>query len=362
MKDVFQLQSEISGEVAKALQVVLDMGDRAQATNAGAAPVNVDAYNLLLEGKYFDATDSEEGTRKAVTLYQQAIDHDPKFAMAWARLGHAYMAQANAGWLPIKQTNEKARAALQHALQLDPASAYAHLQYSRLHVEYDWDWNAGRIEAQRACDLDPSNLEARAQMIYITDQLWGRFDRAIALERQILARNPLESGELFSLGVLLEFSGQLDEAIVMLRRSLEFNPNNATAPTYLAYALLYQGKAEEALTVLNTSHDDGWAAAGYPVVYWALGRRAESDAALERLIREFGDGASGNVPDMYAYRGQIDEAFQWLDRAYHQRDINLLYIRFNPLLSNLRGDARYQAFLHKMKLDGYGLPPADSPP
>jgi tetratricopeptide (TPR) repeat protein len=172
----------------------------------------------------------------------------------------------------------------------------------------------------------------------------------------------LESGELGYLGRLLEFSGQLDEAVAMLRRSLEFNANNASAPTYLAYALLYQGKAEEALAVLKTSHDEGWAATGYPVVYWALGRRAESDAALARLIRNWGDGASGNVPDMYAYRGQIDEAFQWLDHAYERRDVNLLYIRYNPLLNNLRGDPRYQAFLHKMKLEGDGPPTTDSSP
>ncbi len=157
---------------------------------------------------------------------------------------------------------------------------------------------------------------------------------------------------------MLEFSGQLDESVIILRPTLEFNQNQASAPTYLAYALLYQGKPEEALSVLKSSHDEGWAAAGYPVVYWALGRRTESDEALARLMGIWGAGASGNVPDMYAYRGQIDEAFQWLNRAYEQRDVNLLYIRYNPLLKNLRGDPRYLPFLRKMKLDGDGLPPA----
>ena len=356
--DIFHLQSEIAGEVAKALQVTLVAGDRAHLATVNAAPANVDAYNLLLEGNYFAATETEDGARKAAHLYQQAIDRDPRFALVWARLAAVYKWQADSGWLPIKETNEKARAALQQALRIDPALAYAHLELASLHEQYDWDWNAARVEVERAIALDPSDLDARAQLISITDVLWGRFDQAIALQRRILARNPLDSGKLGYLGRLLEFSGQLDEAVTTFRRTLELNPNHASAPTYLAYALLYQGKAEEALAVLKLSHDEGWAAAGYPVVYWALGRRAESDAALTRLIRNWSAGASGNVPDMYAYRGQIDEAFQWFDRAYEQRDVNLLYIRYNPLLKNLRGDPRYHTFLRKMKLEGDGLPPA----
>jgi len=129
------------------------------------------------------------------------------------------------------------------------------------------------------------------------------------------------------------------------------SPTFAGAYTDLAKPLLYPGRLDDALAATQKEADESWKLATLPLVYWALGRRGESDATLQQFESKYADVGAYNIAEIYAYRGQTDAAFSWLERAYRQRDSGMSAVRGDPLLQNLRKDPRFMAVLAKMKLD-----------
>jgi tetratricopeptide (TPR) repeat protein len=143
--------------------------------------------------------------------------------------------------------------------------------------------------------------------------------------------------------------GQTAEAEASLRRALEVQPGYVWAPYYLGIALLLRGDLDAALAAVRRDAPLAQAA-GLPIVYWALGRKAEAEAALRKLIAERANDAAYEIAEVYAYRSDRDEAFKWLERAYAQKDGGLHLIKGDPLLTNLEPDPRFKAFLKKMNL------------
>ena len=289
---------------------------------------------------------------KAIERYKQAIKLDPNYALAWANLGNAYHSLGFFGSesISIAENATKARDAVDQALRIDPNLPRAHQVRAGILIEFDWDWQSAEAEYRRAIELDPDS-QSLADSLASIGWMFGRIDDTIAADRRSLERNPLSASSHLNLGFTLFTAGRLEEAASAFRRVSELSPSHAGAKAFLAATLLFQGKKSEALTVVEQEPDEARRFCVSPIVYWDLGRRAESDAALSHLEKTHALGFAYNIAQMYAYRGEVDAAFAWMERAFRQRDAAMAGIKVDPMLRNLHADPRYQELLVRMKLD-----------
>jgi len=246
----------------------------------------------------------------------------------------------------------KARAAAQRSLQLDPNLVMGHFVLAMLHMLNDRDWPAAQAEIDRMREIDADNAKQLPFAAAALAATFGRLDEAIEIHQRMLESNPLDT---YALQVLVSnyFDANRDEkAIEMAHRVIELNPNFPGCQGCLSLVLVLLGRSQEALSVLAREPQPVVKLAIEPIVYWAAGRHAQSDAALAALKKRFGGKLGYSVACAYAARGDLDAAFAWLDRAYEQRDWDLLEVKTDRLLINLHKDPRFQAFLVKLKLDG----------
>jgi serine/threonine protein kinase/TolB-like protein len=346
MSDIFKVQDEIAGTVAQALKVTL----RADGPGAGTNPSNTDAYNLLLQANFFAALTTQDDTKKAIALYKRAIALDPKFALAWARLSLAYLQQSMSGWVPIREGNARAKQAVVQALTHDPNLAYAHYIRGVTYELIDWDWQAAQAEFARAEQLSPGNPIWKTVRTELAAWLTGQFDESIDAHRQRVETNPVDPVGYWALANTLYFAGRLGEAADMWRKVSFLMPDSAGDHAMLAYTLVLAGKFDEALAAAEKEPDEGWRLSATSVVYWALGRKTQSDATLQRLESKFATVLAYEIAVAHAYRGEVDLTIHWLNRAYRLRDAGCLGVKTDPLLANLHSDPRYQAFLRKMNM------------
>jgi len=168
------------------------------------------------------------------------------------------------------------------------------------------------------------------------------------LARRAVGLDPLDAGSWENLGEIEFFNGQLDEAAADCKKALELNPDVLPGSFYLIQIYIMQGRLQDALPEIERVRPDSLRADMYAVVYYALGRKKESDDALQELVVKYHASGAYQIAEVYGFRNQSDEAFEWLDRAYAQHDGGLIETKVDPLLKNLRDDPRYAAFLKKL--------------
>jgi serine/threonine-protein kinase len=348
MTDIFALQDEIARSVAGALQVKL-LGQPAVAAARPTRRVNVEAYNAYLQGRYFYERGSKADWEKAVSSYEQATSLDPEYAPAWAGLSEVRRQQGGQGYIPLAEGTEQARAAANRALGLDPNLADAHSAMGSILLFYDWDWAAADAAFQRALTIEPGNARALVGAGRLARAL-GRFDEALTLNRRAVELDPLSNLAHYILGQTAYSAGRLEEAEAAARKAVELAPEHPVARIVLAAVFLAQGRPQQALTESERVGDPFWRLFGVALAHHALGHKKESDAALAELIEKHHAEGAFQIAEAYAYRGEVDRAFEWLERAYAQRDPGCAYAKGHPLLKNLERDPRYAAFLKKMRL------------
>ena len=346
LNDVFKLQDEISGTVAKALNVALSTGT--QSTMPGTT--SVEAYNLVLQGNFFKRRFNRTDNEHAVTLFKQAIAIDPHYAFAWAKLANTYLNQIQSGWAMPVEGVAKARDALNHALNIDPDLYYAHYTLSAIHMGFEWDWKATQMEIDRMRAIDPHEPEFLPIAMSQFAAIFGRLGAAIELDRQVLERDPLNAGAYFDLANNLFMDNQYAESVSTFRRLLLINPSHYGAYASIGNALLFLHRNDEALAAIEKESDDTVKLSCLPVIYWAMGRRSESDAALKTFQTNHGNDSAYGIAETYAYRGEVNGAFEWLDRAYRQRDPIMTLLKIDPWLESLHSDPRFKVLLRKMNL------------
>jgi tetratricopeptide (TPR) repeat protein len=178
----------------------------------------------------------------------------------------------------------------------------------------------------------------------------GRFEEAVVLGRCWVQLDPLSVPAHSNLGFLAGRAGRLDEAEAAYRKVLELDPQYPTAHRLIGQLHLQRSKPEAAIEEMERETDSLWRHHGLALAYHALGRKQEADAALAELVLNHKDAAAFQIAQVYGYRGEVDEAFAWLERAYAQRDSGLLQVKGDPFLERLEADVRYEAFLAKMRL------------
>jgi tetratricopeptide (TPR) repeat protein len=287
---------------------------------------------------------------KAIDAYQRALQIDTSYAFAWARLGSAYYNQATYGWVTPAVGMTKARQALDRALRIDPNLIWAHYTLSGIYMAVDWDWAGAQAEIDQIRSIAS---EDNFQLLYARGDIaaiLGRQDEAIRLYRRVLNMDPLHTFGLASLAGLLFDSGRFEEAAATSRTLLEISPRYVHAHATLGLALIFLDQKEQGLASIEEESDENARLSSLTIAYWAMGRKTQSDAALKQLVAKYAEVNAYGIAEVYAYRGQVDAAFEWLDRAYQQRESGCANVKSDSFLKNLHRDPRYKAFLRKMKL------------
>jgi TolB-like protein/DNA-binding winged helix-turn-helix (wHTH) protein/Flp pilus assembly protein TadD len=346
-KDILNVQDDVAKAVAHEIRVRLT--SKQQAELAQSHPVNPEAFDAYLQGYYHFERDTAKDTDMAARYYERATQLDPSYALAWVGLSRARNWQVNMSLMPIEDGHRLAREAVERALALNPNLAAAHTQMGRIKQQVDFDWVGAHASFQRAVALDPGNPEVVRTAAFSADILGG-FDEALPLQRRAVDLDPLNADSWEVLAETEFFMGQLDEAVADFKKALELNPDVVAAHMTLSEIYVIQGRPQQALPEIELVRYEPVRAYLYPMAYYALGRKKEADAALSELITKYHVSGAYQIADVYAFRNQSDEAFEWLERAYAQRDSSLVVTKVDPLLKSLHNDPRYAAFLKKLNL------------
>ena len=339
LDDIFAIQDEIAAQVVDQLKVTL-LGSTPR--TEGTDP---EAYALYLQARYLASKVSAETLKEAQNLLDQALEIDPEYAPAWNALGNLYTIQAGRSLLPIDEGYARARAALDRALAIDPDFAAAHANLGWIAMNDDLAQAARHIE--RALELDPSNALAMRYAAVLLRNL-TRLDEAIALDEHAVARDPVNPIGFSNLGFKYLYAGRWNDAIRAYRDTLRLSPGYIGAQYYIGVALLLSGRPEEARAAIEQERFEGFRRIGLAMVWHTLGRPEASDAELTALIEKYEHHAAYNIAYIFAWRGEIEDAFAWLDKAVEYNDPGLSEIPGWPLFAALHGDARWDAFMRRM--------------
>jgi eukaryotic-like serine/threonine-protein kinase len=346
LNDIFAVQEEIARSVAGSLRVAL-LGGKTRTPSARGT--NADAYNAYLQGRYFSERRGKENLEKANGYYEQAIKLDPGYAPAWVGLAVAHSRQADSGYLPVQEGYRKAREAAEQALALDANLAEAHAAMGRIKRNYDWDWAGADASSQHALTLEPGNVVVIRDAA-VTAAALGHFAEALVADRRATKLDPLSVQAHFNLGFHAYYAGRLEEAVAAFKKALELNPEYPAAHALLGKIYLAQGRPQDALAEMERDPDPAWRLYGLALTYHALGRKKEADSALAEYAAKYQTINAFQIAEVFAFRGGADLAFEWLERAYAQRDGSFSQMKGDPLLKSLENDLRYAAFLKKMRL------------
>jgi len=359
LEDIFAVQDDIAQSVVKELRGTLlggpiDANAATQLTAQLAAAVkgraaDAEAHRLYLQARHFIGRHTHDDTAKGIEYLKRALERDPEFALAWAELSVAYTNQVGQGWTAAGAGLERARQAVARALALEPDLGEAHAQTGWIRMTYEWDWRGAEASYGRALESAPGNAFVLRRVGWLAAN-FGRLDEAIGLYHRSIEQDALSAATYHSLGMALEAAGRVSEAEQAYRKVLELSPQRTAAHAMLALDLLAQGRGDEALEE-GLREPDGWARLwALAIVCHATGRREEADAALSELVARDGDGAACNIAQVHGARGETGLAFEWLERAYVQRDAGLSEMKTQPLFRSLHGDPRWIMFLRKMGL------------
>ena len=349
INDILAVQDEIALAAAGALQLKL-LGSTGQPVASTLRSENPEAYQAYLQAKYFSARgQAKEDLNKALSYADQAIKLDPNYASAWAQRSQVLETMSGLGLIESNGGFRKARESAEKAIALDPNLAAGYLRLARIQMSHDWDWDGADASLKKAAMLEPGSAEVAHGRAYLERRL-GRVDEAIELYKLSIALDPLRSNSHLALADELYRVGRYEEALATLQKAEELNPQLSSLHLTRGTVLFSQGRQQEALDEMEKETGDWEKLSGEALAYHALGRRAESDNALKKLIATHQNEAAFQIAEVYAFRGETDQAFAWLDRAYRQRDSGLPEMKTSPLMKSLLKDQRRAELLQKMRL------------
>ena len=344
MKDIFKVQDEIAATVVNALKASLLPTVAAAARRRTA---NTDAYNQYLLARSFYFQFTVPGYRRAVAAYKTAISLDPNYAAAYAGLAIAENELADK--ISDPAGIDRAAAAAERAIKLGPDIAAGYAARGYLRAFWLWNWVGAMEDFNKALALDPNNSLALAQYSFLL-AAEGRLPEAINVAQRSIKVDPLVAIAWVTLARHLNNSGDLRGARSALHRAHELDPDLHYVHFELAVTELLAGQPAQAMVSARADGEATWRLAGVAAAAHSLQHPQESQQALDELISTQAKNAAYQIAEVYAWRGDQDQAFEWLDRAYAQRDGGLIYLRTDALLASLRGDQRYPALLRKMHL------------
>ena len=353
LEDIFAVQSEIAEKVADELEVQIKNSER---LNLGKkATDSHEAYTLYLEGRHSLNTRTEESLKKAIERFNEALEKDPQFALAYTGVADSYAVLALLEFLPPKEVFPKARMAAEKALEIDNRLAEAHTSLGVVRFQYDWDWEGAEKEFKRAIELNPSYAPAHQ---FYADFLksQGRFDEALSEMSHAGALDPLSLSINTGIGHVLYLSRQYDRAIEQYRNTIKLDPNFIQARLWFGRPYLQKRMYKEAITELThavtLSGDSTISLAMLGHANGTAGKKDEAEKILEKLTQR---SRNQYVPSywiamIHVGLGDKDQSFTWLERAFQERSSWLAWTGVEPRFDSLRSDPRFNSLLARMRL------------
>jgi serine/threonine-protein kinase len=352
LTEVFAIQDEISRAVVEALRPVL-LGS-ATAPSVGRPTNDSEAYRLMLLGRALNVQLTEDSLRRAVAALEHAVEIDPALAQAHAWLGAAaYNLAGLTRGVERKDLERRGKEAADRAVALAPDLPMALSTRGLWRMGHDWDWDGARADLERAVLLGPNESPALNNLAIFRGVV-GDIDDALKLERKAVNLDPLAANRIKNLSEFLLRGGHEAEAREQARRALEISPQSQAALEVLAEADLLAGRPEDALEAYSRLGGP-FRLMGVAVASFSAGKLEQSRAALETLEQDHADRPY-RIARVHAWMGTRNQALEWLERAYRMRDSGdrgIMKVKSDPLLRSLHGDPRYEALLQTMKLTAH---------
>jgi serine/threonine protein kinase/Tfp pilus assembly protein PilF len=342
VKDIFQVQDEISAAVVAALKLKLLPAPGLDPHRSD----NPDAYNQYLLARQFGRRGNLADIERAVEAYRKAIGLDPGFAAAYAGLSFTETAIATSAQNAARFS--QAREAAEKALELAPQLVDAYRARALFRLE-TLDFAGARADSEQALALAPGDSSVLS-LYGVQIAAFGRIPQAIAAMKRAIALDPLNGYAWANVGLFLTMNRDYAAARQALERALAIIPSNDAFHFALGQLDLLQGRVADATAEFQKQSGDGVRRMTTAMVEHAGGRDKESEQALKDLIAKHAGDMAYQVGDVYAWRGETDKAFEWLERAYEQHDSGLNGIAYDPLLAKLQTDPRYRGLLKKLEL------------
>ena len=351
LPDIFAVQAEIAQSVAGALKVAL-LGAPGKNPDAPSNQ-NVDAYTAYLQGRFHEQLYTAADLRKAIEFYETAIRSDPHYSLAYAALSKSWWALGDITGEDVAEANREARAAAERAVAEDPNSAEAHAALGQILVSVDRNAKGAEAEYRRALELDPASAEPKIGLASVIAD-FGQIEEAVELLKQAVQLEPLSTNAHFDLARLLTSLGRYDEAVRSVNKAIQLQPGGAGTWEMLALVEAKRGDGEAALRAATQESDPDWRAYAIALAQQARGDAKAADEALNALIAGQSNDMSFQIATVYAFRGDADKTFEWLEQAYKKQDPGVMAIVDNPFTRELRSDPRFGAFCKKI---GVPFPP-----
>jgi tetratricopeptide (TPR) repeat protein len=355
--DIHSVQQEIATAISGNLRLQLTNEDKTRLAKSYAT--NSEAYQLYLKGRYHANQATEEGLKKGIEYFQQAIEKDPNYALAYAGLADSY-ASLGGGWiyLPATESIPKAKAAATKALELDDTLAEAHaaLAYAEF---FDWDWTDAEREFKKAIELNPNS--AVSHLRYAEGlQTRARFNESVAESKKAQELDPLSPTTIDQGGYILFLMQRYDESIVQYQKALDLYPNATTIRNELAWVYAMQGAYPQAFSEFDKIPDKDktvaaesqLVAGGLGWLFAVAGKRGE---ALN-VARQFSRLSEHSYVDFYTFAtiyaglGDKEESFRLLEKAYEQHSALMPYLAVDPFWYGIHSDPRYADLLRRVGL------------
>ena len=356
MSDLLATQREIAATIADKLQLKL-AGNDAKGITKKYTDSN-EAYQLYLKGRYSFGKRTKDGHLQAIGYFRQAINRDPKFALAYARLAETYGSISFYPYLSPKEAFPEAKAAAQQALQIDPTLAEAHTFLAYSLAIYDWNWAEAERSFKRAIELDPNNPSARFRYGQTYLAPTGHLDEAMSEIKAGLDLEPLDINMGATLANTYLYTGQNDKALEQARKTYDLEPSHPLGRWALSQTYIYNEMYDEAVLLdeqwLQTDPTNQLALREAGIAYAKVGRRDKA----EQMISKFREVAKTQyvptcrIASVYVALGDKDRAFVELNKAFEARDWELFRLNVDPYWKPLRDDPRFKEILKRLNLPG----------
>jgi serine/threonine protein kinase/Flp pilus assembly protein TadD len=351
LADILNIQEEITREMSERLKLSLTGEEQQRLTKRYTE--NIEAYQLYLKGRYYWNKRNPEGFRKGQEAFQQAIDLDPAYALAYAGLADSYAMLGDYSVLPPKEAFPRAEAAATRAIELDMALAEGHTSLAFVKMAYSWDWQTADREFRRAIELNPNYATAHQWYAsYLV--MMGRFEESINEIKRAQELDPLSRIINANLGLHLYYARQYDQSIAQLQKTINVDQTFSVAHLYLGRTYIQKGMHKEAIAELQKarelSEDAPEVVSSLGYAYAAAGQRGDAQRVLEELqaLSQKRYVLPYFVAAIHTGLGDKDQAFAWLEKAYEERHPGLVLINIDPRFDSLRSDPRFGDLLRRL--------------
>jgi serine/threonine-protein kinase len=354
LSDILAVQDEISKEISQQLSLKLVGEDEKKL--AKHSTENTEAYQLYLKGRFYWNKRKAAELQKAVDYFNQALEKDPQFALAYAGLASAYAILPEYSGLPAMDIDPKAEAAASKALEFDATLAEPHAVLGLIKFSHQWNWDGAERELKRAIELNP-NYPTAYHWYSISLRLQGKLEESLTEIKRAQQLDPLSLVISLNVAEVLLYMRKDDLAIEQLKKTLELDPNFPGAHTALGSAYAEQGNYTDAIRELQTVRqivgpNDPTALGILGFVYAKAGRKNDANEMLKKMMEFTKRGYALAVPvaTVYVGLGDNDKVFEWLQKGYDEQNVGTGYLKISPVWNNVRSDPRFTALLSKIGL------------